>query len=148
MADQHWSTPMYTLWWRDRGTGRARVSFAEAPAPLLRRLAEIWHPDLDPALYDPKGKRLAIPDTVEDADTEYVPDTAPPAPAPAPAPAPTPPLRIAEAPIPPAPPAPSAMPTASGQPLPASPPAKRQRRPKAPAVAQSAPQPTPTPPAA
>lgn len=63
MAAQHWSKDMYSLWWRDRGTGRKRVSFAPEKASLVARYDRVWHADVDAALYAPDGSRvpLALP---------------------------------------------------------------------------------------
>lgn len=56
----HWSKDHYTLWWRDHGTLRARVSFAKNKESLLKRLARVWHDQCDPALYAPDGSRLPL----------------------------------------------------------------------------------------
>lgn len=56
----HWSKDMYSIWWRDAGTLRARVSFAPEKDSLLRRLAKIQHDDMDAALYAPNGDRLSL----------------------------------------------------------------------------------------
>lgn len=56
----HWSKDMYTLWWRDKGTGRMRVSFHRDRDKLLARVRKVWHEDMDAALYSPDGSRLPL----------------------------------------------------------------------------------------
>lgn len=56
----HWSRDKYVIWWRDKGTGRMRVSFNQDKDALLRRLQKVWHDDMDAALYDPTGERLPL----------------------------------------------------------------------------------------
>jgi len=51
---------MYTLWWRDAGTQRMRVSFARNADVLLRRVAKLWHPLIDAALWAPDGERVPL----------------------------------------------------------------------------------------
>jgi hypothetical protein len=56
----HWSRDQYTLWWRDRGIGRKRVSFSTSADVLLKRLERVWHEDIDAALWAPDGERVAL----------------------------------------------------------------------------------------
>lgn len=61
MAAEHWSKKMHTLWWRDAGTGRARVSFHADRAKLVDKYHKLWHRDIDAALYGADGNRVPLP---------------------------------------------------------------------------------------
>lgn len=65
MVSQHWSRDMYTLWWRDEGSSRMRVSFAPDKETLLKRAARCATDGSEIALYDPNGERIPIPGHVK-----------------------------------------------------------------------------------
>jgi hypothetical protein len=60
MAKGHWSRDMATLWWRDKGSDRMRVSFHRDHEKLKAKYERLYHDKIDAALYGSDNKRIPL----------------------------------------------------------------------------------------